>query len=84
MEAQTPSPPSLKAKVFIVEDHPLIREGLTLLIGNESDMTVCGSAGSPQEALEAIKQSNPDAVKEYNYLNAFKAFQSLLSGSGLS
>jgi len=62
MEAQTPSPPSLKAKVFIVEDHPLIREGLTLLIGNESDMTVCGSAGSPQEALEAIKQANPDVA----------------------
>lgn len=46
-----------------------------------------GSVTMPDEQSSAsayVKSTNPDAVKEYNYLNAFKAFQSLLSGSGIS
>lgn len=44
-----------------------------------------GSVTAPDPESDAnayIKSTNPDAVKEYNYLNAFKAFQSLLSSSG--
>lgn len=46
-----------------------------------------GSITTPDAESSAnayIKSTNPDAVKEYNYLNAFKAFQGLLSGSGIS
>ncbi len=46
-----------------------------------------GSVTAPDEQSAAsafVKSTNPDAVKEYNYLNAFKAFQGLLSGSGIS
>ena len=49
-----------------------------------------GTGGSittqdPESSANAyIKSTNPDAVKEYNYLNAFKAFQGLLTGSGIS
>lgn len=46
-----------------------------------------GSVTTPDPVSDAtayVKSTNPDAVKEYNYLNAFKAFQSLLSGSGIS
>ena len=42
------------------------------------------SLPQPESSANAyIKSTNPDAVKEYNYLNAFKAFEQLLSGSGL-
>ncbi len=43
------------------------------------------SVPDPESSASAyVKSTNPDAVKEYNYLNAFKAFQGLLSGSGIS
>ena len=41
-------PPSAKARVFLVDDHPIVRQGLALLINREPDMVVCGEAdGSP-------------------------------------
>jgi DNA-binding NarL/FixJ family response regulator len=49
-------------KVLIVDDHPIVRDGLVTLINHESDLTVCGEAEEPQEALEAISQLKPDVV----------------------
>jgi len=49
-----------KAKVFLVDDHPILREGLTQLINREKDLEVCGEAGTAQEALEAIPTVKPD------------------------
>lgn len=40
--------------IFIVDDHPIMRRGYASLIGREADLTVCGEAGSAQEALAAI------------------------------
>jgi DNA-binding NarL/FixJ family response regulator len=47
-------------KVLIVDDHPLIRRGIALLIGQMDDLTVCGEAESSQEALAIVAQSRPD------------------------
>ena len=33
-----------KKRVFVVDDHPIVRQGLALLINQESDLTVCGEA----------------------------------------
>ncbi len=52
----------LKQKVFIVDDHPIVREGLTQLINNENDLHVCGDAGDVSLALEKIAKIKPDAV----------------------
>jgi DNA-binding NarL/FixJ family response regulator len=49
-------------RIFIVEDHPIIRQGYIALIGRESDMVVCGEAVSVTDALESIPQANPDLV----------------------
>ncbi|MHC4597864.1 MAG: response regulator transcription factor [Planctomycetota bacterium] len=51
-----------RGDVFIVDDHPIVREGLTFLIEQEKDLRVCGAAGSGREALEFFKTSKPDAV----------------------
>ena len=51
-----------KAKVLIVDDHPIIRQGLSELINHESDLIVCGHAEDAPEALVQIKESEPDMV----------------------
>jgi DNA-binding NarL/FixJ family response regulator len=51
-----------RTKVFLVDDHPLVREWLTQLIQRESDLTICGEAEDTQEALEKIAQTKPDIV----------------------
>lgn len=51
-----------QTKVLIVDDHPIIRQGLAELINNEPDLTVCGQAEDAPEAMEKIKESEPDMV----------------------
>lgn len=47
---------------YIVDDHPLIRDGMALLIGSQRDLQVCGSAGSIREALQQISKTPPDVM----------------------
>jgi DNA-binding NarL/FixJ family response regulator len=50
----------VKSKVLLLDDHPLVRDGLAQLIWGEADMTVCGEAASAEQALEAVTRLNPD------------------------
>jgi DNA-binding NarL/FixJ family response regulator len=49
-------------RVLIVDDHPILRQGVTKLINQEKDMNVCAEAGDVQKALEAIEQQKPDVA----------------------
>ena len=51
-----------RRKVFIVEDHPVFREGLVQIINSEVDLAVCGEAADAEQALDAIPGLNPDLV----------------------
>ena len=51
-----------KRTVFIVDDHPIIRQGLALLINREPDLTVCGDAEEAASALRLIEELKPDLV----------------------
>jgi len=51
-----------KKGILIVDDHPLVRNGLARTVGQESDLSVCGLAESAEEALIAIKQHKPDLI----------------------
>jgi DNA-binding NarL/FixJ family response regulator len=51
-----------KHKIFLVDDHPLVREWLTNLINEQLDLTVCGEAESSPQALQAIEQVKPDVA----------------------
>lgn len=53
---------SNKRKVFIVDDHPIIRDGLTALINHEHDLHVCGQAAQARLALKAISELKPDVA----------------------
>jgi DNA-binding NarL/FixJ family response regulator len=51
-----------KCKVFLVDDHPIVRQGLALFIEREPDLMVCGEAEDATSALQAIRESAPDFV----------------------
>ena len=51
-----------KHEIFLVEDHPVTRDGLTQLINFQDDLHVCGSAGTAAKALNDIGNSRPDLV----------------------
>jgi DNA-binding NarL/FixJ family response regulator len=51
-----------KKEVFIVDDHPIVRDGLIKIINHEKDLEVCGEADEPQEALKSISQRRPDVI----------------------
>ena len=51
-----------KANVFLVDDHPLVRESLARLINQQDDMQVCGEAGDVNQALRGISTCGPDAA----------------------
>lgn len=51
-----------KKKIFLVDDHPLVREWLTNLIQQQPDLHVCGEADSAPSALSAIATARPDLV----------------------
>jgi len=49
-----------KSKIFIVDDHPLVREWLTTLIDQTADLVVCDGAEDAEGALKGIARSHPD------------------------
>ena len=51
-----------KTRILIVDDHPMVRAGLALVIGGESDFELCGEAAGAIEAMRLAQQSKPDLM----------------------
>src|SRR6266496_4580641 len=51
-----------KSRVFIVDDHPLVREGLANLINEQDDLIVCGEAEDSAEAITRLATARPDVA----------------------
>ena len=51
-----------KKQVYLVDDHPIVRQGLIKLIEQEAALEVCGEAGGVTEALPAIQKLGPDVL----------------------
>jgi DNA-binding NarL/FixJ family response regulator len=51
-----------KTRIFLVDDHPIVREGLSMMMNREPDMMVCGEAEEATGALQAISAAKPDFV----------------------
>jgi DNA-binding NarL/FixJ family response regulator len=62
--AKKPSSPAAESRrrILLVDDHPFMRAGLAQLIDRQADMMVCGEAGNPSEAMQALDHSKPDLV----------------------
>jgi two-component system NarL family response regulator len=54
--------PNTPIRVLVVDDHPMVRAGLTATIDAEPDMTVVGSASTGKEGLEQYRQHQPDVM----------------------
>ena len=56
------TPCANRYKVLLVDDHPIVRQGLALLIDREVDLSVCGEAEGAHTAYHAIEALKPDIV----------------------
>jgi DNA-binding NarL/FixJ family response regulator len=54
--------PQPKRRVFVVDDHPIVRQGLAQMLNRESDVMVCGEAEDAPTALQAIATTRPDIM----------------------
>ena len=54
--------PQRKTRVFVVDDHPIVRQGLAQMINQEADLRVCGESEDAPSALQAIGDVKPDVI----------------------
>lgn len=52
----------MKCRVYVIEDHPLMRRSIVEAIERETDLSVCGQAEDEEQALAAIISLRPDIV----------------------
>jgi DNA-binding NarL/FixJ family response regulator len=57
-----PAAPSRSWRIFIVDDHPIVRHGLTQILRDDPELEPCGEAEGMREALEKIEETQPDLV----------------------
>ena len=62
MTKKHPETASTKAKVLIVDDHPVVREGLTMHFSTQPDLVVCGEAEDLPGALAMVASARPDVA----------------------
>src|SRR5258708_7237418 len=62
--AMAPAPirPARKTRILLVDDHPMMREGLIRLLGQQRDLICCGEAGTAAQAQSAVAKHKPDLV----------------------
>lgn len=61
-DVKNTSPARRCTRVLIVDDHPLVRDGLRAQISSQSDLEVCGEAASEADALRLVGELTPDVV----------------------
>jgi DNA-binding NarL/FixJ family response regulator len=49
-------------RVLIVDDHPVVRQGIKLMINAEKDLKICGEAETEQQARRMVRELKPDAL----------------------
>jgi DNA-binding NarL/FixJ family response regulator len=54
------SDPGTMKKILVVDDHPLMRKGLSLSIDSETDLSVVAQVANAEEAIEALERHDPD------------------------
>lgn len=62
MAKRKQEPTESKRRIFLVDDHPVLRDGLRRLLEAESDLQVCGEADSARKAFDRIEVTSPELV----------------------
>lgn len=60
--SKQPSLQRKQARIFVLDDHPIVRQGIIKLINQEQDLRVCGEAEDFQTAVDLVDQLKPDVV----------------------
>src|SRR5688500_13406425 len=68
-----------RIRVLCVDDHRIVREGLTLIIGREPDMEVVGSASSGEESVDLYGRLRPDVTLMDLQLGSMSGVQAIRS-----
>jgi DNA-binding NarL/FixJ family response regulator len=76
-----PIMPERKHQIFLVDDHPLVRESLANLINQQPELAVCGEAESVKQTLDYLAKASPDlaiidlSLKDSSGLDLIKAMK---------
>src|SRR5215510_16581680 len=68
-------------RILVVDDHPVVRQGVAGLVGGQSDMSIVGQASNGREAIQQFRAHHPDVVlmdlqmPEMNGLDALMAIR---------
>jgi DNA-binding NarL/FixJ family response regulator len=71
----------MKIRIVVADDHAIIREGLRVMLGNQPDMEVVGTAANGREAIQLVDEHEPDVVVmdiSMPELNGIEAMQQML------
>lgn len=71
----------MKIRVLVADDHAIVREGLCIMLGNQPDMEVIGTAANGREAIRLVDEKEPDVVVidiSMPELNGIEAIQQML------
>lgn len=56
----TVAPLTKQIRILVADDHPIVREGLVVILDDQPDMTIVGQANDGQEAIDLFRQHQPD------------------------
>ena len=61
---ETPEAPveTKRSRIFVLDDHPILRQGLASLVNQQPDLVICGEAEDAQTTLNNIETSPPDLI----------------------
>jgi DNA-binding NarL/FixJ family response regulator len=57
--AESPAP---RHRILVIDDHPIVRQGIASLLAQEPDMVLCGEAGTYDDALSRAAATSPDVA----------------------